>query len=108
VTAADGRSAVSAGEVETLRREWARHEAVMRAIGDPASPEGAIARRAFERLTDIVAELQLDPSIVELAHQASDSGVIKGFLRVFKSPCWCCWRTAAWPVPSRVPTVGAP
>jgi hypothetical protein len=65
----DGRPAATSGEVETLRREWARHEQVMRSIADTASSEGSIARRAFDRLTDIAAELQLDTSIVELAHQ---------------------------------------
>ena len=55
--------------METLRREWARHEQVMRSIADTSSSEGSIARRAFDRLTDIAAELQLDTSIVELAHQ---------------------------------------
>jgi hypothetical protein len=69
VTNNDGRPAATSGEVETLRREWARHEQVMRSIGDTMSAEGGIARRAFDRLTDITAELQLDSNIVELAHQ---------------------------------------
>ena len=69
VTNNDGRPAATSGEVETLRREWARPEQVMRSIADTTSAEGSIARRAFVRLTDIAAELQLDSNIVELAHQ---------------------------------------
>lgn len=69
VTANEGCAAGTSGEIETLRREWARHEQVMRCIADPGSAEGGIARRAFDRLTDIAAELQLDSNIVELAHQ---------------------------------------
>lgn len=48
-------------------------EQVMRSIAEPASAEGGIARRAFDRLTDTAAELQLDANIVELAHQVSCS-----------------------------------
>lgn len=69
VAANEGRTAATSSEIETLRREWGRHEAVMRNIADAASAEGGIARRAFDRLTDIAAELQLDSNIVELAHQ---------------------------------------
>lgn len=63
------RPTATASEVESLRREWARHESIMRTIAEPGSQEGGIAKRAFERLTDIAGELQLDSSIVDLAHQ---------------------------------------
>lgn len=52
-----------------LRRQWARLDDVMKSIADPSSQEGAIARRAFERLTVLTSDLQLDMSVMELAHQ---------------------------------------
>ncbi len=66
--ALDGRGG-SAEEV-ALRREWARHEAVMTAIAEPNSQESLIAARASERITAICRELGLDDSVIELAHQA--------------------------------------
>ena len=66
--ALDGRGG-SAEEV-ALRREWARHEAVMTAIAEPSSQESLIAARASERITAICRELGLDDSVIELAHQA--------------------------------------
>lgn len=38
-------------------------------IGDPATPEGAIANRAYKRLEELVAELELEPGIADMAHQ---------------------------------------
>jgi hypothetical protein len=57
-------------EEAALRREWARHEAVMAAIADAGSQESSIAARASERITAICRELGLDDSVIELAHQA--------------------------------------
>ncbi len=74
---AAGSAAVEAGAAgesaergaAELQRQWARLDDVMRSIADPASQEGAIARRAFERLTVLTSDLQLDMSVMELAHQ---------------------------------------
>ena len=65
--AIDGRGGTA--EEAALRREWARHEAVMAAIADSASQESSIAARASERITAICRELGLDNSVIELAHQ---------------------------------------
>ena len=64
-----GRGLATVTEIEGLRREWARHEGVMRAIADARSAEGSVAKRAFQRISDITTELGLDPAIIELAHQ---------------------------------------
>ena len=66
--AMDGRG--GSAEEAALRREWARHEAVMAAIADAGSQESSIAARASERITAICRELGLDDSVIELAHQA--------------------------------------
>lgn len=60
---------MSAQEAETLQSEWRRHESVMRSIADPTTPEGIVAKRAFDRITELAAELGFDQSIVELGHQ---------------------------------------
>ncbi|KAK2077191.1 hypothetical protein QBZ16_004825 [Prototheca wickerhamii] len=59
-------------ETEALRAEWLRHEATMRAIADPTTPEAAIARAAADRVTDMARELGLPAPIVEIAHQAAE------------------------------------
>ena len=38
-------------------------------ISDAATPEGAIANRAYKRLEELVAELDLEPGIADMAHQ---------------------------------------
>ena len=67
--AVEGRSGLTGAEEQSLRREWARHEAVMRSISEPQSQEHGIALRAAERITAICKELGLDDQVVELAHQ---------------------------------------
>ena len=56
-------------DLEYSQEEWSRHEAVMMAISNPKTPEGTIAARAHSRLSELVHELDLDPSITEMAHQ---------------------------------------
>ncbi len=61
-------------EARGMKREWARYEATLAAIADPASPEALVARRAHKRLADIGAELKLAAAgVVELANQARRS-----------------------------------
>jgi hypothetical protein len=55
VTNNDGRPVATSGEVETLRREWARHEQVMRSIADTR-------RRAASRGAPSTASLTSPPS----------------------------------------------
>ena len=38
-------------------------------ISDPGTPEGAIANRAYKRLEELVAELELELGIADMAHQ---------------------------------------
>ena len=63
-------------EVEALKREWARHEAIMRAIADPSAPESLIARNAFDRISAMCAELGLRAGIVEIGHQVGGGEVV--------------------------------
>lgn len=56
-------------DLEYSQEEWSRHEAVMMAISNPKTPEGTIAARAYNRLSELVTELDLDASITEMAHQ---------------------------------------
>lgn len=67
-SSAAAEAAAAAGESEA-RCQWARLDEVMRAIADPSSQEGCIARRASERLTHLTQELQLDSTVMELANQ---------------------------------------
>jgi uncharacterized protein with PIN domain len=65
---ASAEAALVAGESEA-RRQWARLDDVMKAIADPNSLEGCIAKRAQERLTHLTKDLQLDSTVMELASQ---------------------------------------
>ena len=67
----EGRNGLSPSEEASLRREWARHEAVVRAIAEPRSQEGGIAARAGTRITAICKELGLDDPTMEIAHQVT-------------------------------------
>lgn len=67
--AVEGRAGLTGAEEQSLRREWARHEAVMRSIAEPQSQEHGIALRAAERISAVCKELGLDDAVVELAHQ---------------------------------------
>ena len=58
-------------DLEYSQEEWSRHEAVMISISNPKTPEGAIAARAYNRLNELVAELDLESGITEMAHQVS-------------------------------------
>jgi len=58
-----------ADDLDYSQEEWSRHEAVMMAISNPSTPEGAIAKRAYLRLHELVTEMDLDPSITDMAHQ---------------------------------------
>ena len=58
-------------DLEYSQEEWSRHEAVMMSISNSKTPEGAIAARAYNRLSELVTELDLDSSITEMAHQVS-------------------------------------
>lgn len=60
-------------DLEYSQDEWSRHEAVMISISNPKTPEGAIAARAYTRLNELVAELELESSITDMAHQVSQS-----------------------------------
>lgn len=60
----------SGADTRFVKREWARYEAMLGAIGDPASLEAAVAKRAHKRLAEIAAEVKLSNSgVVELANQ---------------------------------------
>lgn len=41
----------------------------MRAIADPSQPESVIAKNAFDRISEMCAQLGLKPAIVEIGHQ---------------------------------------
>lgn len=61
-------------DLENSQEEWSRHEAVMLNISNPKTPEGAIASRAYNRLNELVSELDLDSSVMEMAHQVIETG----------------------------------
>ena len=63
----------AAADAEALREEFARHDAIMRALGDPGTLESAVAKAAFDRINIFVADLQLDHSVAEIAHQVRDN-----------------------------------
>ncbi len=72
-------------EARAMKREWARYEAMLAAIQDPASPEALVARRAHRRLADIAAELKLGASgVVELANQARRSACVLSYCALFR------------------------
>lgn len=58
-----------ASEVEYLQEEFARHDAILRAISEPGTLENAVAKAAFDRINLFVDDLQLTPSVAEIAHQ---------------------------------------
>ena len=58
-----------AADVALLREEFSRHDTIMRAMAEPNSLEGAVAKAAFDRIGTFVADLQLDQSILEIAQQ---------------------------------------
>ena len=61
-------------DIRFVKREWARYEAMLGAIGDPTSLEAAVAKRAHKRLAEIAAEVKLSGSgVVELANQVRRS-----------------------------------
>lgn len=68
----DGRRG-DALEMDHRQLEWSRHEAVMLNINDPATSEGSISERAFKRLDELVAELELEAGVAHMAHQVSSS-----------------------------------
>ena len=60
----------SGADMRFVKREWARYEAMLGAIGDPTSLEAAVTKRAHKRLAEIAAEVKLSSSgVVELANQ---------------------------------------
>ena len=62
-------------DLEYSQEEWSRHEAVMMSISNSKTPEGAIATRAYNRLNELVTELELDPGITDMAHQVGNPSV---------------------------------
>lgn len=81
-------------DAEILREEFARHEAMMRAMTEIGSLESAVAKAAFDRIATFVADLQLDSSISEIAQQV---------LSLVSTTCWLqhlalqigCWNSAS-------------
>jgi hypothetical protein len=67
---AEGNRAL-ADDLDYSQEEWSRHEGVMLSISNPSTPEGAIAKRAYNRLHELVTEMDLDQSITDMAHQVS-------------------------------------
>ena len=65
-TAANGGGA----EARLMKREWARYENALGAIGESGSAESSVAKRAHKRLAEIASELKLSHTgVVELANQ---------------------------------------
>ena len=68
----NGRLAVERGEYEAQLREQQHQEEVLRRLADPSTPEGAVAQKAYRRIAELLEELKLDDSHLELATQASN------------------------------------
>lgn len=63
---------VGGAEARLMKREWARYEGMLGAIGDPSTPESYVAKRAHKRLAQLSADLKLSSmGVVELANQVS-------------------------------------
>ena len=58
-------------EYEAQLREQQHQEEVLRRLADPSTPEGVVAQKAYRRIAQLLEELKLDESHLELATQAS-------------------------------------
>ena len=65
-----GRLAVDRPEYEAQLREQQHQEEVLRRLADPSTPEGGVAQKAYRRIRELLEELKLDESHLELATQA--------------------------------------
>ena len=66
-----GRLAVKRSEYEAQLREQQHQEEVLRRLADPSTPEGGVAQKAYRRIGELLEELKLDESHLELATQVS-------------------------------------
>jgi hypothetical protein len=61
---------------DVLMREVSRMDAIRATIGDPTSPDYAVAQRAYSRLRTIVSDLDVPadavPGIIDMARQVAD------------------------------------
>jgi hypothetical protein len=61
---------------DVLMREVSRMDAIRATIGEPTSPESAVAQRAYSRLRTIVTDLDVPadavPGIIDMARQVAD------------------------------------
>ncbi len=87
-----GRLVVERAEVEALQREWQHQEDVMQRLADPTTPEGNVAHKAYRRIGELIDELKLDESHIELAQQASSNPLHASLC------CHCCFSHVQHPV----------
>ena len=72
------RLSVDRAEYDALLQEMQHQEEVLQRLADPASAEGRVAHKAYQRMTELVDTLNLDDAHIELAQEVrACSGTVR-------------------------------